>query len=906
VKAEWEQFLGGSARAQSGAVRGVIDESWRRCLVVHVDPERGEAPPVVAPEELDVLRGRNERLIAASAPFLIQSRDFLAQTGTVMILTDPEGTVLDVEGDPRMREAVRAVGMVPGKNWREASIGTNAIGTALALGQTIQVHGAEHFCEPIQRWTCSATVIRDPVDGAVVGVLDITGLRGSYSPHSLPLVATIANSIENRLAQTELEQRFLLLEASVARLATAGGVIVFDLHGRLVKANERAAPALAAWGMSLSAETRIRIGGGESSAAADDARPWLPNWLLANHVEPVFHGRSLVGYAVSVPEAMTAAPPPPAFARDAEAAVKALSVQPSRVFVPGAPTGRTARAIRHRAGEGVMVTDPQGVILTVNEAFAAVTGYGVTDLVGKRSNILQSGRHSREFFERMWRCLVEEGYWEGEIQNRRKDGEIFPVWLTIHVVRGVGGEVQGYIGIFGESAAVDDLQRRLEFMTTHDGLTGLSNRKLMTERLADTLVEAGRTQDGVAVLLIDLDNFKDINDTLGHEFGDLLLQQVTERLRRCLCDAHTLARVGGDEFAAILRSCSVDEVRRLAARTLDYLSASFWIHEQEVFAAASIGIAVFPADGDTASILLKNADTALHEAKGAGRNRYQFFATEMQATVQTRVSLETGLRAALDDDRFRVVYQPQHALEGGELVGAEALLRWHDPVLGDVPPGRFIPAAEEAGLIIPINQMVLAKVLAQIALWRARGIEPPRISINVAAEQLREPGFEDQLCEQLESHGIPAEAICLELTEGTLLQDVDGAAAMLARLKQRGIAVSIDDFGTGYSSLSYLSRLPIHELKVDQSFVQGITSEAGKCSIISAIVDMAHALGIAVLAEGIETEPQLAFLREHHCEMGQGYLFHRPLGVDDFEKLIEAAAAPQPGVPATSSVDAIR
>ena len=309
-----------------------------------------------------------------------------------------------------------------------------------------------------------------------------------------------------------------------------------------------------------------------------------------------------------------------------------------------------------------------------------------------------------------------------------------------------------------------------------------------------------------------------------------------------------------------------------------------------MFAAASIGIAVFPADGDSASILLKNADTALHKAKGSGRNRCQFFAPAMQDAVQQRMSLETGLRAAIDGDCFRVVYQPQHALKGGELVGAEALLRWHDPALGDVPPGRFIPAAEEAGLIVPINRIVMAKVLAQIALWRARGLDPPRISINVAAEQLREPGFEDELCEQLERHGVPTAAICLELTEGTLLQDLAGAAEMLARLKQRGIAVSIDDFGTGYSSLSYLSRLPIHELKVDQSFVQGIASEPGKRSIIGAIVDMAHALGITVLAEGIETEPQLTFLREHDCEMGQGYLFHRPLPLDDFERLIAVPA----------------
>ncbi|BAL25453.1 EAL domain-containing protein [Azoarcus sp. KH32C] len=887
VKSAWEHFLGGERYAADGVLRGVIDASWRRCLLGHVDPGRGEAPSQIEREGLDGLRDRNERLISASAPFFVQSRDFLAQTGTVMVLVDPEGVVLDVEGDPHIRDLARSFGMIPGSNWSESSIGTNAIGTALALAQTIQVHAAEHFCEPIQRWTCSAAVIRDPLDGSVVGVLDVSGLSRNYSSHSLALVATTANSIENRLAQMELEERFQLLEASVARLGEAGGVMVFDVRGRLVKANDRAAPALAARGIVLSVDSCIPMAGhrGDESNAPN----MLPEPLLEGHIEPVFRGRRLLGHVVSVPEPAVGAALAGPVVGDVEAAVKALSPS-AAIVVPGAPPVRSVREIRDRAGEGVMVTDAQGLIVTVNEAFTAMTGYGAADLVGQRPSILQSGRHPREFFERMWRSLVEEGFWEGEIENRRKDGEILPVWLTIHVVKGAGGEAQGYIGIFGDSGAVDKLQRRLEFMSTHDGLTGLANRKQLCDRLADILPEAARTGESLAVLLIDLDNFKHINDTLGHESGDMLLEQVADRLRRCLCSAHTLARVGGDEFAAILRGVGRDEVRPLVAQTLEYLTASFCIREQEVFGAASIGISVFPVDGDTASVLLKNADTALHEAKQLGRNRSQFFAAAMQAEVQSRMSLETGLRAALDGDRFRVVYQPQHALEGGALVGAEALLRWHDPALGDVPPARFIPAAEEAGLIVAINRMVMAKVLAQIALWRMRGLDPPRISINVAAQQLRDPDFVDQLCEQLASQGVPAAAICLELTEGTLLEDVDGTAEKFSHLKQRGIAVSIDDFGTGYSSLSYLSRLPIHELKVDQSFVQGIASESGKCSIITAIVDMAHAMGIEVLAEGIETESQLAFLKERHCEMGQGYLFHRPLGVDEFEKLIAAPA----------------
>ncbi|MBD5800977.1 Cyclic di-GMP phosphodiesterase Gmr [Azoarcus sp. Aa7] len=781
VKTAWHDLLVGSHHAGNGVLRDVIGESWRRCLLGRVDPARGEAPARVEHDDLDTLRAANERLIAASAPFLMQSRDQLAQTGTVMVLTDPQGVVLDVEGDPQLRQAIGEFGMTPGNNWSESGIGTNAIGTALTLAQPIQVHGAEHFCEPIQRWTCSASVIRDPVDGSVVGALDISGMSGDYSTHSLPLVVTTANSIENRLAQMELEERFQLLEAGVAALSAARGVALFDARGRLVKANERAAPLLAAEGVVLTAETRIPVAG---RAAADvEADRFLPARLLADRVEPVFRGRRLLGYVVSLPEPAMRAP----VVDEVDAAVRALS--PSATIV-------------------------------VPEADAAppVSGTGDRDAVG-------------------------------------------------------------------------DLQRRLAFLMTHDGLTGLANRKLLTQRLADALAQDRCPPADVAVLLINLDNFKDINDTLGHDFGDLLLEQVADRLRRCLADAHTLARIGGDEFAVIVKGRSVEALRALVARTLDYLGASFCIEGHDVFAAASIGIAISPTDGDTTSALLKNADTALHEAKAPGCSRFRFFAAGMQDLVRARMSIGTGLRAAIEGDRFRVVYQPQYRLDAGRLVGAEALVRWHDPELGDVPPSRFIPAAEEAGLIVSINDIVMAKVLTQIALWRMRGLAPPRISINVAAQQLREPGFVEQLCGRLDERAVPAGAICLELTEGTLLEDIEGTARMFERLARHGIAVSIDDFGTGYSSLSYLSRLPVHELKVDQSFVQGIASEAAKRSIIVAIVEMAHALGIEVLAEGIETERQLAFLKERHCEMGQGYLFHRPLGVDEFEKLIPTARA---------------
>ena len=996
VKAAWERLLSGQFRGTTRALRPAIDDSWRRCLVGQVDPGGGGGRPPVERGELEALRNRNERLISASAPFMIQAREFLAHTGTVMILTDPEGTILDVEGDAHLRDPIQRAGLVPGHNWQESSMGTNAIGTALALGQPIQVHASEHFCEEVQRWTCAAAVIRDPVDASVLGVLDLSGLRRDYSQHSLPLIATTANSIEARLAQMELERRFQLLEATVQRLSAAEGVIVFDGRGRLVKVNERAAPALATWGVTLSTDTRIPVGSGPSGMAP----PQLPDWVLASRIEPVFRGVGLLGFVVSIPlpavspqtpdNAPAETAPVPAResggqqallatmidqtaslvslkdldgryefvnrrfeevfgmksadivgrtdaqlfereqarqmrARDLEAVertvhsesaeeidlgyrqvrlaavrfpifdeagrITALCTQATELGRPGlqAPAPSAADAME-RADEGVMITDARGVILTVNAAFTRITGYSLQDVAGKLPSILQSGLHSKEFYEGLWLSLAEHGRWQGEIQNRRKSGEIFPEWLTIYAVKGADGEVQSYIAIFGDSSA----RQCVEFMTMHDGLTGLPNRKLLMDRLSDCIADARRRRDSLAVMLIDLDNFKDINDSLGHDVGDLLLQQVAERLRRCLCDAHTLARAGGDEFAVIVRSLMIDEIRRLAAHTLDYLSGSFCIRGHELCGAASIGISLFPADGDTATGLLQNADTALYEAKAQGRNRFRFFAAEMQALVQQRMTLEAGLRAAIDNDRFEVVYQPQTALAGGELVGAEALLRWKDPVLGDVPAARFIPAAVEAGLIVTLSEQVLAKVLSRIALWRRQGLMPPRISINVAAQQLREPHFVEHVCELLESRGVPPAAICLELTEGSLMEDLEGASQMLSRLTEHGIAISIDDFGTGYSSLAYLGRLPIHELKVDQSFVRGIAGEANKRSIITAIIDMAHALGMQVLAEGIETEDQLAFLKDRHCEMGQGYLFHRPLSAEAFERLFVPCGGPPP------------
>jgi two-component system CheB/CheR fusion protein len=995
IKSAWEKFLSGEEYSASAGLRPTIDASWRRCLVSRVDPGRDQAQFLLEANALEVLRQRHARLISASAPFMIQSSSFLAETGTVMILADPEGTILDVEGDSRLREQIGRIQLIPGASWSEAASGTNAIGTALALAQPIQVHGSEHFCEGIQKWSCSAAVIRDPLSASIIGVLDISGFSRAYNPYSLPLVAMTAERIENRLAELEMAQQFKLLASTLSRLASRDGVLVFDRHGNLVKANDRAAGALSAWNVPLPQDSLSGLAG--AAARPGPRLDNLPEALLANRIEPIFDAGTLLGYVLSIPLATRPAgrgspaiieldrpdhadqPPElresllstmldqstslvslkdlaghyefvnrrfeelfgvkaqdivgrtdaeifgPELAQklrrhdidslgktgrsesveefpvdgrtirlavvrfpivDSHGAVESICTQANELArsVAGTGTPLAAESTTADASEGVMITDAQGRIVTVNAAFSQITGYAVDEVTGKTPAVLKSGLHSTEFYARLWRSLIDQGRWQGEIQNRRKNGEIFPEWLTIYAIKGHDGAVQNFIAIFGDNSAVSASRHHAEFLRTHELLTGLPNRALLVERL-QACVDAA---DPLAVMLIGLDRFRDINDALGRDLGDQLLIQVAERLRRCMCDADTIASQGGDEFAVVLRGATAEEIRHWAANILDYLAAPFHLGNRDVFVTTCIGISRFPDDADSGAGVLKHADLAMHAAKTAGRNGYQFFAQEMNARLQERMSLETGLRQAIAHDHFRIVYQPQDDLATGTLVGAEALIRWTDQSLGDVSPARFIPVAEEAGLIIEIGEIVFAKVLGQIALWRRQGLSLPRISINVAAQQMRAPSFVEHLCELLENYGVPPEAICIELTEGTLMADLDKTSQMLTHIARHGIAVSIDDFGTGYSSLSYLSRLPIHELKVDQSFVRTIAEEAGNRSITTAIIDMAHALGMTVLAEGIETGAQLQILKDKHCEIGQGYYFHRPLSTEAFEKLLTA------------------
>jgi len=998
VNVAWERFLNGGNSSSSVGLRPTIFDSWRRCVLGRVDPSLHQAQMMLDDSEMDELRRHNARLIYASAPFMVQAQRLLAQTGTVMILTDPQGIILDVEGDQHLRDAMERVRLTPGAFWNETSSGTNAIGTALVLGQPTQIHASEHFCEEVKKWTCSATVIRDPSSGSILGALDISGFGSTYNQHSLPLVAMTAERIENRLVQIEMERRFELLELSGHRLsAHAEGVIIFDSNGHLVKANDKAEIALSSWNATLSANTKIPVlGPTELSNSQPDM---LPNWLVANRIEPIFRKSILLGFVVSIPLLPSPSNPPSATHADYNSASvtesqsdmcspllstmldqsyalvfikdmagryefvnrrfeevfrissrEALGKTDAQIFdsdiaqtlrkrdleAISQPMSKesldellfenrtilltaTRFPIRDGTGviqsictqailvsknyetgtdqrlmdlhsapscEGVLVTDSKGQIVTVNTIFTQITGYTSADVIGKSPSLLKSGLHSNEFYERLWRSLIDRGRWQGEIQNRRKNGDIYPEWLTIYSINGPNGKIQSYIAIFGDNSAAKTSQARVEFMRTHDILTNLPNRSLLMDRLKDCVDEAERQKNQITVILIGLDNVKDLNETLGHDLGDHLLQQIVERLRRCICDADTIARVDGNKFVIVLRGATLEETHCYSTNIIDYLSSSFYFDGAEFFVTTSLGISCYPEDGNTAAALLKNADTAMRAAKARGRNRYQFFAEELNEQLTHRVSIETALRTAIEHDHFRVAYQPQVDLITGEIVGAEALIRWTDPILGEVSPACFIPIAEGADLISTIGEVVLSKVLQQISFWQRQSLALPRISINIAAQQMQEPNFAEHLFELLKVNNVKPEAICIELTEGTLVADLDKTRQKLLLITQHGVSVSIDDFGTGYSSLSYLSHLPIHELKVDQSFVRNIVDEASSQIITTAIIEMAHALGASVLAEGIETSAQLRILNDKHCNIGQGYYFHRPLSIEAFEKLL--------------------
>ena len=550
----------------------------------------------------------------------------------------------------------------------------------------------------------------------------------------------------------------------------------------------------------------------------------------------------------------------------------------------------TARVF-DQAGEAIVVTDARGVIQTVNAAFTRITGYRHEEAVGQPTTLLKSGRHSAEFYRLMWQSIAQRGFWQGEIWNRRRNGEVYPEWLSINRIDNEAGEPEHYVAVFSDITQIRDSQRKAEYLATHDTLTGLPNRALFQDQLRHALAVARREHGRVALLFIDLDNFKTINDTLGHDIGDEVLKQAANRLREIVRDIDTVARLGGDEFTALLADCDAEGADRVARRIVDDLSASFEVAGRKLFVSASIGIAFYPEDGTDSAELVKKADSAMYRAKELGRNRVEFFKADLHVRLLKQATLESALREALRARRLRLVFQPKYALGGAghRLVGAEALLRWLDPELGPVSPGEFIPVAETCGLILELDLMVQEMLIAHLAGWRAAGWAVPPLAFNASPRSLREPQFAERLLAQAEGAGIPSPLLQVEITEGALLENTPHVFANLDQLHQAGVRIAVDDFGTGYSSLAYLKRLPLDELKIDKRFVDGLGQDKEDEAITRAVISLARALDLTTVAEGIETDRQLAWLLQLGCEIGQGYFLQRPLEVPDFEALLRAA-----------------
>lgn len=551
-------------------------------------------------------------------------------------------------------------------------------------------------------------------------------------------------------------------------------------------------------------------------------------------------------------------------------------------------------AIAFESQEGMIVTDADSIILQVNRTFTKITGYSAEEAIGQNARLLKSNRQDAAFYIVMRAAIDSTGIWEGEIWNRRKNGEIYPQWLTITKVQDEAGNATHYVGTMNDITQRKTAEDKIQLLAYYDSLTQLPNRRLLIDRLQQVLASSARSKRQCALLFIDLDNFKTINDTLGHDKGDLLLQQVAERLSTCVRAEDTVARQGGDEFVVMLKDLSeIPEEAALQAevvggKILAALNLPYQLANHLCRNTPSIGITLFDGHLESTDDLMKRADLAMYQAKAAGRNTLRFFEQDMQTSVTVRAELESDMRQGLQDNQFVLYYQAQ-VDDTGLAIGAEALVRWQHPGRGLVSPATFIPAAEETGIILPLGHWVLETACRQQAVWASRpGTAHLTVAVNVSARQFRQHDFVEQVLGVLDRCGADPRCIKLELTESLLLDDVEDIIAKMGVLKASGIGFALDDFGTGYSSMSYLKRLPLDQLKIDQSFVRDVLTDPNDAAIARTIVSLAQSLGLSVIAEGVETEAQRDFLASNGCHAYQGYFYSKPLPLDEFEQFLAA------------------
>jgi diguanylate cyclase (GGDEF)-like protein/PAS domain S-box-containing protein len=545
---------------------------------------------------------------------------------------------------------------------------------------------------------------------------------------------------------------------------------------------------------------------------------------------------------------------------------------------------RLAAAVFDSTLEGVLVTDANGVIVHVNRAFMSITGYRQDEVLGMRPSKFKSGRHGPDFYERMYKTILAAGQWSGEIWNRRKDGEIYPQWQSIRSIKDDRGSITHFVAVFSDITSIKHSERELAHLAHYDALTGLPNRLLFTDRAEQAQTHARRNRQNLALLLIDLDHFKHINDSLGHNVGDEVLKAVSERLAQLMEKGVTLARLGGDEFAVLLENPQqAMQSAELAQGVLDGLREPFLIDAQSLFLTASIGISIFPNDALSAEQLLRNADAALFQAKSQGRESYALYTEELTAHAQRRVELTSELRRAIVKNELRLFYQPIHNLHTRRIEGVEALVRWLHPQRGMVSPGEFIPIAEQSGLIADIDNWVLTEACRQMRQWLEDGIRLSFVAVNVSSRLFGRGDLDRRVAQVLSETGLASQYLELEVTESAVMDDPEQAIEQMHRLRDLGLKLSIDDFGTGYSSLLRLKRMPVQKLKIDQGFVAGLPDDEDDIAIVRAIIALAQAMGMRVLAEGIEQAEQAHFLLKNQCELGQGYWFARPMPAEQID-----------------------
>ena len=537
---------------------------------------------------------------------------------------------------------------------------------------------------------------------------------------------------------------------------------------------------------------------------------------------------------------------------------------------------------------GILITNTENRIIYTNRAFSRITGYAPEEALGEQPNFLSSGFHSAAFYDKMWHSVREAGSWKGEIWNKRKDGEVYPEWLEIYTVLNESQELTNYMAHFVDISQKKQNEEQLRYLASYDTLTGLPNRSHFIEILSRALLKAREEKTRGAILYLDLDRFQVVNDTLSHGSGDLLLRDLSQRLRNLMGPTDVLSRTGGDEFAILLEIIdSVDEAVQIIERIKKDFASPFVVDGQEIYVSASTGICIFPDDGTDSDALLRNVDMAMYRAKESGRNTYHFYSPDTNTRAFEHLALEASLRRAIEKEEFVLFFQPLIDASTLKTIAAESLIRWNHPELGMVSPARFTPVAEETGLIVPMGKIVLKKACQTFVDLMNTNLGLEHIAVNVSARQFFQSGFLDEIDEVLASTNMPANSLELELTESAFIQDVDRTVELLDALRSRGIRLAIDDFGTGFSSLSYLKRFPLDTLKVDQSFVRDIHRSADDLAIVRAIIALANVMKLRIVGEGIETQDHSRILREEGCNILQGYLYARPMPAEELKTFLQ-------------------